>query len=155
MMGLSVTMLVFFYAANLAFQTFEPRLSSRPLAANAMKILTPDDHLIVYGEFAQACSFSFYLGRGPMWIYNGRYNGLEFGSHFADAPQIFLDDEQFDALWTSTERTFLFVPPEQRGDALAQLSRTHKFFVSESGSKTLYANQPIGRTQTGARLEPH
>jgi hypothetical protein len=119
-----------------------------------MKILTPDDHLIVYGEFAQACSFSFYLGR-PAWIYNGRYNGLEFGSHFADAPQIFLDDEQFDALWTSNERTFLFVPPEQRGAALAQLSRTHKFFVVESGSKTLYANQPVGRTQTGARLEPH
>jgi 4-amino-4-deoxy-L-arabinose transferase-like glycosyltransferase len=154
MVGLGVTMVAFFYAANLAFQTFEPRLSSRPLAANAMKILTPDDHLIVYGEFAQACSFSFYLDR-PAWIYNGRYNGLEFGSHFADAPQIFLDDEQFDALWTSNERTFLFVPPEQRGDALAQLSRTHKFFVSESGSKTLYANQPLGRTQTGARLEPH
>ena len=109
---------------------------------------------IVYGEFEQACSFSFYLGR-PAWIYNGRYNGLEFGSHFADAPQIFLDDEQFDALWTSNERTFLFVPPEQRGAALAQLSRTHKFFVAESGSKTIYANQPIGRTQAGARLEPH
>ncbi len=154
MVGLGVTMMVFFYAANLAFQTFEPRLSSRPLAANAMKIVTPDDQLIVYGEFEQACSFSFYLGR-PAWIYNGRYNGLEFGSHFADAPQIFLDDEQFDALWTSNERTFLFVPPEQRGAALAQLSRTHKFFVAESGSKTIYANQPIGRTQAGARLEPH
>src|SRR5439155_11344592 len=77
--ALAVTMTAFSYAANLAFQEFEPRLSSRPLAVDVAKLFTPQDRLVVYGEFEQACSFSFYLAR-PALIYNGRYNGLRFGS---------------------------------------------------------------------------
>jgi 4-amino-4-deoxy-L-arabinose transferase-like glycosyltransferase len=154
--GVAVTMVVFCYAANLAFQTFEPHMSSRPLAAEALKFLAPDDRLIIYGEFEQACSFSFYLGRSA-WIYNGRYNGLAFGSYFADAPRIFLDDEQFGALWRGGGRTFLFVPAEQQAAALARLSGTRKVLVAESGSKALYSNQPIraNRAQSDARLDPH
>jgi 4-amino-4-deoxy-L-arabinose transferase-like glycosyltransferase len=141
--AVAVTMAVFCFAANEAFNAFEPRLSSRPLAAAVQGLFTPRDRLVVYGEFEQACSFSFYI-RQPAWIYNGRYNGLEFGSHFADAPQIFLDDGQFVALWQSAEAVFLFVPPEQRDAALSRLPRESVFLVAENGSKRLYANRPVG-----------
>jgi 4-amino-4-deoxy-L-arabinose transferase-like glycosyltransferase len=151
----ALTMVVFCYAANLAFQTFEPRMSSKMLASDALKFFMPEDRLIVYGEFEQACSFSFYLDR-QAWIYNGRYNGLEFGSYFADAPRIFLDDEQFAAQWMGHERTFLFVPAEQREAALARVSRMPNFLVAESGSKAIYSNQPISLNRHAeARPEPH
>lgn len=138
----AATMTVFCFAANLAFQTFEPRLSSRPLAEQVRPLIAPTDRLVVYGEFEQACSFSFYLGR-PAWVYNGRYNGLEFGSHYPDAPQIFLDDARFAALWQGPGRVFLFVPPEQRAAALQRLPPDKTFIVAENGSKVLYVNHPV------------
>ena len=42
-----------------------------------------------------------------MLIWNGRINGLWYGSLFPDAPQIFLDDTQFAQLWTSPHRIYL------------------------------------------------
>ena len=82
-------MLAFFHSANLAFAAFEPRLSSRPLADELLKWLQPEDRLVIYGEFEAGSSLSFYARR-QAWIYNGRYNGLEFGSYLSDAPAIFL-----------------------------------------------------------------
>ena len=141
--AVAVTMTLFSYAANQAFQVFEPRLSSRPLAAEVVRLFTPQDRLVVYGEFEQACSFSFYTARQAL-VYNGRYNGLQFGSTFADAPKIFLDDQQFASLWRSSERVFLFVPPEQRAAAAARLASAEAVLVSESGAKAVYANHPLG-----------
>jgi len=139
----AVTMTMFCYAANLAFEAFEPRLSSRPLAAELKGVLAPGDRLVVYGEFEQACSFSFYSGRSA-WIYRGRYNGLEFGSYFPDAPRIFLDDGEFDSLWRGPSRIFLFVPPEQRESALANLPPNMLHLVAAVGGKAVYANQQVG-----------
>jgi 4-amino-4-deoxy-L-arabinose transferase-like glycosyltransferase len=146
----AVAMAVFCFAANLAFQTFEPRLSSRPLAEKVRNLIGAADRLVVYGEFAQACSFSFYLKRSAL-VYNGRYNGLEFGSYYPDAPQIFIDDVAFDALWRSPERVFLFVPPEQRTAALQHLPPEATFLVAENGSKALYANHPVGQQTAVSR----
>ncbi|PWT84264.1 MAG: hypothetical protein C5B57_05145 [Blastocatellia bacterium] len=140
---LAVMMVGFCHAANLAFQIFEPRLSSRPLADQMRGRLLPSDRLVVYGEFEQACSFSFYTDQAA-WIYNGRYNGLEFGSHFPDAPDIFLDDRRFAELWQGAERVFLFVPPEQRAAALARVPEGTRHIVAEVGGKTLFANRAAG-----------
>jgi len=138
----ALTMTLFCYAANLAFQAFEPRLSSRPLAAELGGMLAPGDRLVVYGEFEQACSFSFYTGRSA-WIYRGRYNGLEFGSYFPDAPRIFLNDVQFADLWSGPSRIFLFVPPEQRESALLHLPPDTFHLVAAVGGKAVYANQQV------------
>jgi 4-amino-4-deoxy-L-arabinose transferase-like glycosyltransferase len=140
---LALMMVGFCHAANLAFQVFEPRLSSRPLADQVRGRLQAGDRLVVYGEFEQACSFSFYTDQ-VAWIYNGRYNGLEFGSHFPDAPDIFLDDRRFAEIWEGAERVFLFVPPEQRTDALARVPESTRYIVAEVGGKTLFANRATG-----------
>jgi 4-amino-4-deoxy-L-arabinose transferase-like glycosyltransferase len=141
-MTLALMMTGFCHAANLAFQVFEPRLSSRPLADLVRGRLLAGDRLVVYGEFEQACSFSFYTDQAA-WIYNGRYNGLEFGSHFPDAPDIFLDDRRFAELWQGKDRVFLFVPPEQRTAALARLPAGARL-VAEVGGKTLFGNHATG-----------
>jgi len=143
----ALTMTMFSYAANQAFQVFEPRLSSRPLAAAVGNLLTREDRLVVYGEFEQACSFSFYTSRQAL-IYNGRYNGLQYGSTYADAPKIFLDDRQFATLWRSDQRVFLFVPPEQRAAASAHLT-AGAVLVAESGARALYVNHPVGSSAGG------
>jgi len=136
------TMTAFCYAANLAFQTFEPRLSSKPLAERVVTYLSAQDTLVVYGEFEQACSFSFYTAR-PAVIYNGRYNGLAFGSAFPDAPPIFLDDDAFARLWNGPGRVFLFVPPEQRSTAAARLPAGAVYVAAESGGKVIFVNRAL------------
>jgi 4-amino-4-deoxy-L-arabinose transferase-like glycosyltransferase len=140
MIAMAIMMTAFNHTANLAFEAFEPRLSSRPLAARMDRQLRPDDRLVVYGEFEQACSFSFYTGR-PALIYNGRYNGLEFGSRFPDAADTFLDDKQFVRLWQGPTRVFLFVPPDQRAAALEHLPPDARYVAAEVGGKTLYVNR--------------
>jgi 4-amino-4-deoxy-L-arabinose transferase-like glycosyltransferase len=142
--AVACTMLAFFQVANVAFADFEPRLSSRPLAAQLLKWLQPADRLVIYGEFDAGSSLAFYTRR-QAWIYNGRYNGLEFGSHFADAPQIFLTDRDFPNVWNGPGRVFLFVPPDQREEALGRLPPAHAYLVAEAGGKSLFVNQ---------RLEP-
>jgi 4-amino-4-deoxy-L-arabinose transferase-like glycosyltransferase len=136
------TMLAFFLAANVAFAVFEPRLSSRPLADHLLKWLKPGDRLVVYGEFDAGSSLAFYTRR-QAWIYNGRYNGLEFGSHFPDAPRIFLTDREFPSVWEGPARVFLFVPPEQRREALLRLPLDRAYLAAEAGGKALYVNRPL------------
>jgi hypothetical protein len=139
-LSVATTMAAFCYAANLAFQTFEPRLSSKPLAERVAGLLSPDDTVVVYGGFEQACSFSFYTAR-PASVYNGRYNGLAFGSRYPDTPPIFLDDAAFARLWNGPGRVFLFVPPEQRASVAARLSAQATQVAAESGGKILFVNR--------------
>jgi len=136
------TMLGFFLAANAAFAAFEPRLSSRPLADQLLKWLHPDDRLAIYGDFSAGSSLGFYTGR-QIWIYNGRYNGLAFGSFLPGAPQIFLTDREFPDVWDATGRVFLFVPLEQRREALLRLPLDRAYLVAESGGKAIYVNRPL------------
>ena len=135
-------MLAFFQSANLAYAAFEPRLSSRPLADELLKWLQPSDRLVIYGEFDAGSSLGFYAHR-QAWIYNGRYNGLEFGSYLPDAPQIFLTDRDFPRVWDGPGRVFLFVPPEQRQQALLRLPLDRAYFVAEKGGKALFVNRPL------------
>ena len=139
-------MLAFFQSANAAYTTFEPRLSSRPVADELLKWLQPDDHLVIYGEFGAGSSLGFYAHR-QVWIYNGRYNGLEFGSYLPDAPHIFLTDRDFPNLWNGPRRVFLFVPPEQRQQALSRLPLDRAFLVAEKGGKALFVNRPLESDQ--------
>jgi 4-amino-4-deoxy-L-arabinose transferase-like glycosyltransferase len=139
---LGVTMAVFIFAANLAYGVFEPHMSSRPLAAAILKHLRTGDQIAVYGEFDPASSVSFYTKR-QLLIWNGRYNNLELGSHYPDAPKIFFTDQTFPALWMGPLRMFLVVPPEQREAAYQHLPKDHTWLLMESGGKAVYVNHPL------------
>ena len=141
-LALGVGMGVFVFAANMAFQVFEPRMSSRPLANAILKYLKPEDRLAIYGEFDPASSVSFYTHR-KAWIVNGRYNNLELGSYYPDCPKIFLTDADFPAFWNAPERTFLVVPPEQREKAAQRMPKDHTWVLIEAGGKIVYVNQPL------------
>jgi hypothetical protein len=138
---LAGTMLVFFFAANIALGTFGPYLSSRTLLRNVDAQITPNDTLALYGEFDAMSSVAFYTNR-RLLLWNGRYNNLAPGSYYPDSPHIFLTDPEFLALWQGSRRVFLFVPPEHRAAAAHRLPATGTYLLAESGGKAVYANQP-------------
>ncbi len=139
---LGVAMAVFVFAANLAYTVFEPHMSSKPMAEAILQQLRPEDLIAVYGEFDPASSVSFYTHR-QLLVWNGRYNNLELGSRYPDAPHIFFTDENFPALWNGNRRVFLVVPQEQREAAYQRLPKKRSWLLIESGGKAVYVNQPV------------
>ncbi|MBI1749105.1 MAG: glycosyltransferase family 39 protein [Acidobacteria bacterium] len=133
---------MFIFAANAGFAAFEPHMSSRPLAEKLLPLLQPDDQLVIYGEFYGGPTLSFYTHR-KTWLYNGRYNGLEFGSYYADAPKIFLTDQDFPAFWRGPRRVFLFAPQNLRREVLLRLPPDASYLVAEIGGRALYVNRPL------------
>jgi len=140
--AMALAMAGFFTSATLALRVFEPLMSSRPLAREIQKYLRPEDEIVLYSEFYNGSTIGFYTGRKTL-IYNGRYQGLEFGSYYPDAPKIFLTDNDFPALWKGPKRVFLFVPQAFRRDAQVRLPADASYLLAESGGKAVYVNQPV------------
>jgi 4-amino-4-deoxy-L-arabinose transferase-like glycosyltransferase len=140
--AMALGMIGFLLAAKLAFNKFEPLLSSRALALELNKSLRQDDQIAVYGDFTAAASVAFYTRR-RLWLYDAPYSELEYGAKFLDAPKIFINDRDFSALWHGRTRMFLIVPRGQQPSATAHLPATSAWFVAKAGGKALYANQPV------------
>jgi 4-amino-4-deoxy-L-arabinose transferase-like glycosyltransferase len=135
-------MAAFFFCANWALGVFTPRLSSEPLAKEIMQYFHPGDKIAFYGEYDAASSIGFYTGQ-QILLFNGRYNGLEFGSYYPDAPHIFLDDHTFWPLWRGNERVFLVVPPEETSAALVRMPPDDTFLFAQMGNKAIYVNHRV------------
>jgi 4-amino-4-deoxy-L-arabinose transferase-like glycosyltransferase len=139
--SLAITMAVFFFAANIALGVFGPYLSSGPLMSKVLPQITSSDTLALYGEFDAMSGVAFYTDR-QLLLWNGRYNNLEAGSYYPDAPRIFLSDPDFLDLWKGPKRVILFVPSEQRAAAAQRLPSTGTFLIDKNGGKAVYANRP-------------
>jgi len=138
--SLAITMAVFFFAANIALGVFGPYLSSGPLMAKVLPQIGASDTLALYGEFDAMSGVAFYTDR-QLLLWNGRYNNLEAGSYYPDAPHIFLSDPEFLDLWKGAKRVILFVPSEQRAAAAQRLPSAGTFLIGENGGKAVYANR--------------
>src|SRR6267154_2649621 len=138
---MAATMALFFFAANIALGVFGPYLSSKPLVDKVSTQISPSDAVAIYGEFDASSSVAFYTGR-KLLIWNGRYNNLEAGSYYPDAPQIFLTDADFLSNWRRPNRILLFVPSEKRHDADIRLAPVSVCIIAESGGKAVYSNRP-------------
>jgi 4-amino-4-deoxy-L-arabinose transferase-like glycosyltransferase len=139
----ALAMMIFYFAANWAFQRFSPRMSSRQLAAAISPYLRPHDQIVQYGDFNYGSSIAYYTFRHDL-IWNGcTGTNLEYGSKYPDVPLTFIDDQQFSALWKSPNRIFLFVPEELRQQALSRLQPNSTYLLAESGGKYIFVNQPV------------
>lgn len=151
--ALSLVMAAFFFVANMAFQVFEPHMSSKLLADDLQPYLRQGDAVAIYGEYYGGCALGFYLHR-QLFLYNGQYQGLEFGSYYPDAPRVFLDDHSFPPLWNSSRRVFLFAPKGETQEVLVRLPRQSSYILAESGGKVIFVNQPLTPNQPSlAQLE--
>lgn len=140
--GLSLTMAVFFFAANVAYGTFSPYLSSRPLLQKVSSEIRNEDTVALYGEFDTLSTIAFYTDR-RLLLWNGRYNNMAEGSRYPDAPHIFLEDREFLNLWRGPDRVFLFVPLEHRDDAAQRLPKSGTYLIAENGGKAVYVNHAV------------
>jgi len=129
---------LFIECAHVSLGVFYPVLGSQPLAAAIERTLQPGEQIICDGEYSLASSVNFYTGK-QMLIYNGRINGLWFGSLFPDAPSIFLDDPQFTELWKGPNRLYFVTGDEKRKEFLEKLGPV--YLLVESGGKFVFTNR--------------
>lgn len=136
--ALSVMMVVFTHAARLAMVSFDPYLSSRPLA-DALRAAPPGD--IVFDSQYYTFSSVFFYANVQGWLLNGRVNNLEYGSRAPGAPDVFLDDATFVERWRSGRLHYLLVegPSAPRIERLVGAESLH--LVKESGGKFLFRNR--------------
>jgi 4-amino-4-deoxy-L-arabinose transferase-like glycosyltransferase len=132
-------MVLFFHAARLALVVFDPFLTSRPLAEALLK--SPEGTLITAKPYYQFSSLIFYTNKSPL-ILNGRYNNLEYGSYAPAAPDVFIDNAKFKALWFDPQRYYVVAYPNQR-QSLEELAGAESLhLVIASGGKLLFTNHP-------------
>lgn len=136
LVGLTV---VFLECAHIAMTVFSPVLGSKPLADAIQQRLQPGEEIICDGEYANASSVNFYTGQ-QLLIYNGRINGLWFGSLFPDAPPIFLDDVQLASHWSGTGRVYFVTGDEKKQNLLARSAPV--YVLAKSGGKFVLTNRP-------------
>ena len=137
----TLMMIVFFHAARLAMVAFDPYLSSRPLADALLR--APLGKLVVEGHDYPFSSVIFYADRDALLL-NGRRQNLVYGSYAPGAPDVFLDDAGWKALWLTGERCYLVTKEAQRPrlERLVGLPALH--VVAASGGKLLLSNQGPG-----------
>ncbi len=136
-LAIVVMMVLFLHAARLAMVTFDPYLSSRPLAEALLK--APPGELIEDNAYYTFSSVFFYANRRGLLL-NGRQTNLEYGSNSPDAPRVFIDDVDFVRLWRESQRYYLLV----EGPSLARIEnlvgKPSLHVVRESGGKFLLTN---------------
>jgi hypothetical protein len=137
----AVTAGAFFFCAQGALGAFEPYLSSKTLARAIQRSWRPGDRVVVNGEYYTGSSIGFYL-RPKVYLLNGRMAGLEFGSHYPDAPQVFIGDQDLQKWWPENPRIFLFTEGESRPRVERLLPPGSVHEVAASGGKFVLSNRP-------------
>ncbi len=135
-----ITMAIFLIAAHIALVRFDPYLGSRSMARQITPELHPDDRVMIYGDQSFGSSLLFYLRR-PIELVNGNTTSMWWGSTYPDAPHIFLDDQDLQREWNSTERVFLFVPQQDRAK-VETLLPAPLHIASEASGKVIFTNHP-------------
>ena len=136
----AVMMVLFFQAARMALVVFDPYMSSRPLAEALMR--APEGKLIVDHHYYTFSSIFFYTNREALLL-NGRFNNLVYGSYAPGAPDVFLDDAQWQKMWLGPERCYIVLSQTARA-RLEKLVGSDKLNVlAESGGKLIICNQPV------------
>jgi hypothetical protein len=133
-------MVIFFQAARLAMVTFDPFLSSRPLANAILK--SPPGGIIFDSQYYTYSSIAFYTGQRELLL-NGRWNNLEYGSYAPGAPNVFLNDGEFGALWSKPARYYLVTKNSAVPRLDGLVGRQRLYLVASSGGKLVYTNSSL------------
>jgi 4-amino-4-deoxy-L-arabinose transferase-like glycosyltransferase len=146
--ALAAMMIVFVECAHVALGTFAPILGSKPLAASIQQEWQPGDRIVCDGEYANSSSVNFYTGH-QMLIFNGRINGLWYGSLFPDAAPIFIDDAQLAKIWPGPNRIYFVTGADERRAYLEKIAPAYE--LAKSGGKFVFSNRPEQTSAVRAR----
>ena len=134
----AASMIVFFQAARIALIRFDSYLGSYPLAERLQ--LSPPGQLIEAGSYYAFSSVFFYTNRTALLL-NGRNNNLEYGSNATGAPNVFIDDSRFVALWTGDSRWYLLAYGTEIPHLEQLVGRTNLHVVAENAGNYLLTNR--------------
>jgi 4-amino-4-deoxy-L-arabinose transferase-like glycosyltransferase len=134
---LAVMMVVFIQAARQALITFDPYLSSKPLA-DALTHSEPG--ILIEGDAYYAFSSVFFYTNKTALLWNGRSNNLEYGSYAPNAAKVFIDDAGLKTLWSGAQRTYLLVYGSDMPHLEELLDKNFRI-VKSSGGNYLLTNR--------------
>jgi 4-amino-4-deoxy-L-arabinose transferase-like glycosyltransferase len=149
--SVALTSAVFLVAAHIAFVRFEPMLSSKQLADEIVRLGSPADSFIIYGDQSDASSVVFYshrfLGKPALLVMaqcspSGTGSSLLWGSCYTDAPKIFLSEDQLAKEWGTGERKWLFAQDTNQPKA-EQLLAGRLYPVKSIADKALWTDRPL------------
>ena len=131
---------LFFQAATMAMVTFDPYLSSRPLAEALLK--APPGKLIVDHHYYTFSSVFFYTNRDALLL-NGRFHNLVYGSYAPGAIDVFLDDGQWKKMWLEEPRCYLVASRTALPRLEKLVGHERLYVVADSGGKVVLTNQAL------------
>ncbi len=134
---LAAMMVLFLNAARWAMVTFDPYLSSEPLAQVLKQ--SPPGRLILDNQYYTFSSVFFYAPVSQAYLLNGRVNNLEYGSNENGAPRVFLTDAELPGAWRSSTRYYLLIE-NPAVDRVRKLLGADLHLVRTIGGKSLYSN---------------
>jgi len=138
--ALTLMMVVFFHAARLALVSFDPYLSSRPLADALLQ--APPGQLIEDDAYYTFSSVFFYANRTALLL-NGRKTNLEYGSYAPGAPDVFIDDDEFLRRWNLADRYYLLIEKPSLSRLTTRLDPSCFIVVADRGGKLLLTNHAV------------
>jgi len=138
---LALGMLIFFIAACAGFLIFAPRLTSKPIATEINRRLDARSIIVIDGEYEEGCSIGFYTEHTVL-IHNAPSSNLEYGSRFADAPPVFVDDGGLRELWSKPFRRVFLVTYQAKQKQREDEPFLPRFTLAEYGDKVLISNHP-------------
>lgn len=150
-LAIAAMAILFFQAARVAMAAFDPFLSSRPLAE--MFLRSPAGKLIVDHHYYWFSSVLFYTNaenRSGALLLNGRFNNLVYGSYAPGAPNVFIDDAQWQSLWLGPDRYYLVIRQESAERLQKLLDPKLLIVAAKSGGKLLLTNHPLSTSRSGS-----
>jgi 4-amino-4-deoxy-L-arabinose transferase-like glycosyltransferase len=138
--AVAVGMVIFFQAARLALVRFDGYLGSYPLAQSLMK--SPPGQLVEANAYYAFSSVFFCTGRAALLL-NGRTNNLEYGSYAPGAPNVFIDDAKFVALWQGHSRYYLLAYGSEKNYLEQLVGPGNLHVVAENAGNYLFTNLAI------------
>jgi hypothetical protein len=133
-------MVLFFQAARMALVVFDPYMTSRPMAEALLR--APAGKLIVDHHYYTFSSVFFYANRDALLL-NGRFNNLVYGSYAPGAPDVFLDDAQWQKLWLGPERYYIVASQTARSRLEKLVGAANLYVLIASGGKLILSNHPV------------
>ena len=146
-LALACASVLVLHAAHSAMATFDPYLSSRPIAD--AYLASPPGTLILDDQYYAFSSVAYYADRQVLLL-NGRRNNIEYGSNAPGAPDVFIDDRELESLWRRDEPTYLVTHAGNRQRFEALLGKRSAHAVAERGGKLLLSNRH-GTARNGVR----
>jgi hypothetical protein len=136
--GLAIMMVLFLNAARIAMVTFDPYLSTQPLAETLKD--APPGTVILGDQYYVFSSVFYYADLKDALLLNGRYQNLEYGSYAPGAPNVFLSDTQLPPLWKSAQRVYLLLEGPKVLGIEKLLGKDSLHLMQSSGGKYLFTN---------------